>query len=120
MINANELRIGNYLIAQEPEHNGKAFAIDAGDILEIRKGTNTYKYATIPLTPEILEKCGFRWYDNEWYEIKDKVHLSVSVEGAGYIYFGKGEYLFKSNIKHLHQLQNLYFALTNNELNIQL
>lgn len=64
----------------------------------------------IPLTPEILEKCGF-------------VQTSAATFGNGIIgiYFGEGEYFYNHGKgKYLHQLQNLYFALTGEELNCPL
>jgi hypothetical protein len=53
------------------------------------------RYYPIPLTPEILEKAG------------DFVNEIVKQAGA-------------SNFKYVHQLQNLFFALTNTELEISL
>jgi hypothetical protein len=69
----------------------------------------------IPLTPEILEKCGF---DRNCIL---KIYQGVNIEWS----YGKEVWLTKEgeviyefeNTQHLHQLQNLYFALTNEELN---
>jgi hypothetical protein len=57
MITPQELRIGNYLYDTETGFKGD-FQVTAGDILDIAKnGIQTFK--PIPLSPEILEKCGF-------------------------------------------------------------
>lgn len=124
MIDARELMIGNYLIPSEPEHGKKPFRIDAGDILQIRKGMQHYQYEPIPLTPEILIACGFKmrnekkqddYYHNYWlpnnYCISHCVH-GTDIHDEGKFYCGKSEV----EVKTLHQLQNLYYALTQTEL----
>lgn len=71
----------------------------------------------IPLTDEILLKCGFIKTDCFYYTYRCPFTL-------WYDNFNDGSYNALSetnniarNIKHLHQLQNLFFALTGNELN---
>ncbi|MES2382337.1 MAG: hypothetical protein V4538_14925 [Bacteroidota bacterium] len=116
-LSEKDLRIGNYVLAGKMTEPIQVHTIG----FELREGSmiNTHipieHIHPIPLSPEILDKCGFTWYDNDWYETKSKIHLSVELF-TGYIYFGKGEYLYKAEIKYLHQLQNLYFALTGTEL----
>lgn len=84
----------------------------------------------IELTPEIFEKCGFR------ESKKQPVHFINLENPAKQLELLKsGEYFYPAiyqpaevssendamvyinRIQHLHQLQNLYFALTNSELN---
>jgi hypothetical protein len=81
---------------------------------------------SIPLTKEILLKCGFEYNNYQdslslkvmsrgvinAYSVSDNPRIELGTE-SGYI-FGD------SDIKHLHQLQNLYHALTNEELNVEL
>lgn len=67
----------------------------------------------IPLTPEILLKCGARQLPHGYFIGKLKFtyeHNELS-EFVRFHYSGKIAY-----IQYLHQLQNLYFALTNTEL----
>ena len=133
MIQANELRIGNYVEPAEPEYKGQYFKVQSGDIKHIQDGSKLYKYKSIPLTPEILEKAGFNdagesagsiWYYrlinipsnymNPTYELnlfttdeQNKYGINLEEQYFGYC-------------KSLHQLQNLYFALTGEELPIEL
>jgi hypothetical protein len=78
----------------------------------------------IPLTPEILEKCGFQKDSIDF--ILPLKHGSLQSPLSGeYVVFGlEVNDLFydahESDIKYLHQLQNLYFALTCEELQINL
>lgn len=56
MIN-NELRIGNYILFKEyGEGGGKIGAMKRGDFGRF----NDEEYHAIPLTPEWLERCGFK------------------------------------------------------------
>jgi hypothetical protein len=80
----------------------------------------------IQIIEEILLKCGFCYYNGKkdgdlTFDLPCKIDLD----------FIGGEIKIKSHyegydfyrtipIKYLHQLQNLYHALTGNELNIQL
>lgn len=89
MIAANELRIGNWVI----DKDGDFSQIDNGEYIDM-----DYKYfEPILLTPEILEKC--KMTKRYQYFIK-----LFTKEG------------FNGKIKYLHQLQNLFFSLTGDEL----
>jgi hypothetical protein len=114
MMTANELRIGNWLQLEtyiKYQINGDGY----NTVLDLT--------IPIPLTEEILLKCGFKNGVMLMIDETENVIYFDKYDKAFYTYSGLGEpysYGFKSNIKHLHQLQNLYFALTNQELNIEL
>lgn len=111
MINPKDLRIGNYLRIK-----GSDTIIQVEPyLLSISELIN---YKAVVLTPEILEKCGF------------VMHMTKQLWKNGNFYLhhylvSNNEYCFKyrdftsSSIQYLHQLQNLYFALTGTELNYQ-
>lgn len=118
MINANELRIGNWISV-----NGSHGTVNAPYLVEIVRKNNLWIKLSdgIPLTTEILEKCGLvnshalkeRFNDGFW----TKQGFATEI---GYI-TTDDYYEFEINgivrpLKYLHQLQNLYFALTGNEL----
>lgn len=85
----------------------------------------------IPLTPELLEKCGFEKFPYD-ADDEDVEYWILKLPESGQIsYYKPGEFFVsdthspdfygaKVNITHLHQLQNLYFALTGEELQINL
>lgn len=117
MLEANELRIGNWVEPAEPEYKGKYFRVQSGDIKHIQEGSKTYKYQPIPLTLELLEKVGFmkdssdgKFYGHDFPPIYFIYDNQWSVTGMP----------FSHTMEHLHQLQNLYFALTGTELTINL
>lgn len=112
---ATELRIGNYVYPGEDEFEDNAFVVDAGDILACRKGT--YKYKPIPLTEEWLVKFGFKQC-GEWFILNGFLHQNIAISIIHRkTTFGDNEEYEIENIKYVHQLQNLYFALTGKELN---
>ena len=120
-MNAKELRLGNYIKYSSSafgKGDGTVYAIQ-DDLIVTRDGTAVYpnELEPIPLTEEWLLKFGFVYSKNyDEYRYKEKTN-----------WFGifKSEYddwLFeKPNMSsvvlpNVHQLQNLYFALTNTEL----
>lgn len=145
-----ELRVGNYLFKYGEvvkiveigiKHKG-----DTNYYLRSENDNCGYwidQFKPIPLTEEILFKCCFeKRTDIDCYNINklDNViiysikglhpvikysgndtndyHLSIS-DTNDYCEYGYYIHISKE-IKYLHQLQNLYFALNNQELNIEL
>jgi len=98
--------------------------------LEDRHWVSIENYSPIPLSPEILEKCGFV-FRNFTYPDGSKADLysykifqiTIYYTGDG---FGLSWILAGSQsccglqLLYLHQLQNLIHALTGEELNINL
>ena len=125
MIQANELRIGNIIII-----NGITVALGT-ELFCLVVTNQTAPPQPIPLTPEILEKCGFdvvhktnnHYAINDPNGIKDSHKISVfpTINNQWHIAFsdtlnGYNDYTHTTKIQSLHQLQNLYFALTGEEL----
>jgi hypothetical protein len=140
MIQVNELRIGNWvetysvmLAGSWYDKEGKQHGQDVLteptirqkqiDILDLKiiSESPLATYRPIPLTPEILIACGFHKHNNAW--------VTADFDEKNYMkdYFTvwnmhEGEYKlnttqFAIEITSLHQLQNLYFSLTQTELN---
>jgi len=118
----HELRIGNKL------EEGEVVAISKTNF-SINDGYSTWRSDMmvndwgnpIPLTEETLLKCGF----NRLGSIKN-VHRKITDGKTMYLYKYGDDFDWQfgdhhlCTLKHLHQLQNIYFALTGEELNIQL
>jgi hypothetical protein len=104
MINANELRLNNWILDEEnnPFQVTSAFY----QFLEI----NSEICKPIELTEEILLKCGFEKKEEKVY-----VNKNITIYKFGDLYWFdlQNEAIY---ILTLNQLQNLYFALTNKEL----
>jgi hypothetical protein len=111
MIKANELRIGNLV-----EINGRTIIMDARTFHAVIHEFPGYKPNGIALTEEWLVKLGFELKDDKcffgsFYEMcydDRKEECIVSAKDSRY---GVAVY-------YVHQLQNLYFALTGEELMI--
>jgi hypothetical protein len=115
MIKANELRIGNWVSNGE-----KQFTADANVIYDAANFEH-YVLEPIPLTAEILEKCGFV-KDEDGCLKKGYMYWIQKNKEEGFIQIALG-YAPLSNlyhIKHVHQLQNVIFWLMNEEPNINL
>ena len=117
MIKANEIRVGNYTLLQR-----KICKIDGAHIKWLEDGTYI-GHEPIPLTEDILLKCGFVFAEdfNAWQTPHD-FHIRVEdselkqKKKVFWIYFDEQEDHPITCIFELHQLQNLYFALTGEEL----
>ena len=111
---ANELRIGNYVY----DTLGKVNKIDLEAITYIVKEPHN-QVKPIPLTEEWLLKFGFVKSKVSSQFDKEKLTIQIANEleyhKKGRVYFNSWAILEES-IKYVHQLQNLYFALTGEEL----
>jgi len=118
-MNVNELRIGNYVLRDSYYPIQVESIIDYG--INLRGGDSYGVYADekledikpIPLTEEWLLKFGFTKYSYGFqnkilirHPHKDCYEIRIS-DNLGYL-----------DIKYVHQLQNLYFALTHQELTL--
>lgn len=129
MINAQELRIGNWIDVvagnrQQVAHIRKQFVKD-GDLYFINSRLPEH-CIPILLTPEILEKCG-AGKDEDGFLVSittDGWELFIEETNEWDVWYGKDEnrerYLPLVSIRYLHQLQNLYFCLTGTELEVKL
>ena len=113
---ANELRIGNLVnyYMGAPMSENILTKVEWKDLKNIGSGDKNYE--PIPLTPEWLERFGFEHYANEWYK---KGKFWISDTGIAGITKASGEDVnIETSTEHVHQLQNLYFALTGEELTL--
>jgi hypothetical protein len=136
-----DLRIGNKL----QKDNGEIFTVlridNTNDVLvEEQRGLLTLDYNLfgIPLTEDWLLKFGFEktkvrgLYDNSFLMhnvLKSDLYFRPSYQGGYYWGFITPDSITASEIEHefydakpvqyVHQLQNLYFALTGEELTLK-
>ncbi len=130
---ANELRIGNWVNGDDGPQN-VAYLGETIGLWNSIGGTAKYQHnpilshdidnlKPIPLTPEILEKSGFVFYNNpnntpsRIYKKDSDFRLCKFYNQNHFILWN---YPYGKAIRYLHQLQNLYYALTGEELNIDL
>lgn len=141
MINPKELRSGNYVHKKDARYDGnevkiteRLYQISGSDICSIEENGDPTNHP-IPLTPEWLERCGFlqmeyRYYDGsitDAFVYKGRRYIIRSIELKGvdpyyameYFPYDQSQNCIPSELRCVHQLQNLYFALTGIELTIK-
>ena len=121
---AQHLRIGNLLKYCD---DGSIFTvdgiheygIDCHDDVE-----NSYmeyeNFEPIPLTEEWLFKFGFENDDDDFLkDIDERTGIHISLKTGRYLLEGyDGVIKIPCEIKYVHELQNLYYALTKKELTL--
>jgi hypothetical protein len=128
---ANELRLGNLILKNNEIHEiSSLFFVDLHDGTIRENYNNSYIIEPIPLTEEWLLKFGFKKNEiptalKEFYIVNYQlenfvVYLLEKSFEIELINKNKDQFnLFINPKKQVHILQNLYFALTNNELKIK-
>jgi hypothetical protein len=124
---ANELRIGNLVLIPYNKSNKQEGFYEAtiSKIGEFGAYINPEDYEPIPLTQEWLFKFGFYETSNDTfigglYTRKKPDRFLINKETMSYCqldYEGSIDDIVK--IKYVHQLQNIYFALTGEELTLE-
>lgn len=144
---ATELRIGNLILSPDgkiyyvsnlsldidDEYNELIGAVMLGKTThEILKEEREVYWNPIPLTEDWLLKLGFKEEVTYGYGWTTEKGLEFHRNGVSIVFF-QGEYAYaykvydggtsdewysQTTIKFIHQLQNLYFALTGEELKI--
>jgi hypothetical protein len=120
-IKAEELRLGNWIdtpkmgpsmVRLVTMHEGEYMVYhNQKDIDSFHNAEVLKNCMPVSLTEDWLKKAGFEYIRKVWQN--NLIHGFLDTIGEFAIYYGK-EYL--RTIKHVHQLQNLYFALTGTEL----
>ena len=131
---AKDLRIGNYMHAV---HENFSEVVEVLDISEDEinhsagwDGVINYDLEYIPLTEEWLERLGFirpeKFWGDEWrkdiYWLNADIFNEIKVGGNTVVYqlgIGMSKPRWqRTQLKYVHQLQNLYYALAEEELTI--
>jgi hypothetical protein len=116
---ANELRIGNLVLDGNKEI--QVFMLDVDLDRDRVNYTGIEGLKPIPLTKEWLLKFGFedvKQYNDFSFQKLMNDGLFFCLDDSLEVYIGQMQYFSHSLvvIKYVHQLQNLYFALTQEEL----
>ena len=137
MVEVRELRIGNFIL-----HDDKiceVCAIYSNGLMDISpidsyivKERNNILIEPIPITEELLSRCGFEKreivnVDTEHQYIYHHKEFGFISCNFAYCINDTNDYSEYDNVlelslplKHLHQLQNIYFDLTGKELEVNL
>jgi len=121
MIHSNELRIGNYLEYYIPTDDlgWQTTQVDWQDIRLCQEQNESFNLENrpIPLTEEWLMKFGFNSKFSGYRKVNLRLVNFLETETIYHVFFKNS--LIKT-IQYVHELQNVYFALTNTELTLTL
>jgi len=138
-MNVKEFRIGNCIQIEDVYLNAFPNLLKRGIIRivglggSIRVEDNLGKDTSVvsecikpvPITKEILLKCGFRavaFYENVYEKDSVRIHTDTTkkTNTALFVMHYDNDTILKKEVSSLHQFQNLYFALIGKELDIDL
>lgn len=137
MIKANELRLGNIVLYQSYPQEVRLSEIEIQQHIEKKLLHEIHGVDPFPLTSDILLSSGFDPLDQDGEYLGCVFQLQLSINGKSTRFtlhkdIHRDEYEFEhyfdesskirphKPIQYIHQLQNLYFALYGEELNIVL
>ena len=119
---SSELRLGNMFNEQYSGQLLKVIGLSGAVITFDGNFKGKWQAEPIPLTEEWLLKFGFSKRDDNYELLVDELNLEVSlidfIENWSVYLSGPFGMVNTKKINYLHQLQNLYFALTGTELNV--
>jgi len=120
MIKSEDIRIGNYI-----DVNGIAQVrgVTNGGVWIRNKAFVIMDFKGIPLTPEILENCGYKYREHlrDFYfkpEGTGTIFIISIVHGTFAICASNEKPCLYVHLEDLHKLQNLHYSLLNTELTI--
>lgn len=125
IMNVEELRIGNIIfISWKNAVNKRVAVVNLGAIMDLASNGSgsAYNYKPIPLSEKWLIKFGFEKQVTRYMVSYKKGLIDISYFNKSKvisIYVGAQRIDNGERIKHVHQLQNLYFALTGEELEVR-
>ena len=110
-LDSHEIRLGNTYKIEMGDGTYKSDLINLEDLSNLLDDEIDDFYQALEISEEWLIKVGFKQYglagDSKCYSLND---IDIWIYSYDHIAFGKWE------LKYAHQLENLYFALTGEEL----
>lgn len=125
MLNPTDLRAGNWVLKiMGEDRENEPFIEYKAVVLDEHYFTFAAGCFPIPLTTDILGFCGFKQQPDQWYKCLEADYMDDTAPVLRYKTGNKAWYLNNFKIPaqpmFVHQLQNLYYALTGQELMMNL
>jgi hypothetical protein len=113
-----DLRLGNYI--QDESGNIKSVeALSSARGIEVEGGDPLEIYDPLLLNSEWLLRLGFHASGSSWLHISENFS-GFDVQLLDELYFLNSDGLpFSNGFTYVHQLQNLYYAMTGSELMVE-
>lgn len=119
---ATELRIGNLFFEESSKEIIEVIWLEKTRIIFSGMFLNNWQAKPIKLTPEWLVNFGFEKIDYHRFKIKPSKfewYYTYSTHDNAFRFYVEDTIVCLNVIFYVHQLQNLYFALTGNELELK-
>lgn len=116
------LRIGNYFIEENTNKIIEVIGLEKNRVVFSGMFLHEWQAKPIQLNEEWLIKLGFekqKGIYRSFYQSNDNNYLSICFDEDRYYFMDVNEDPSFSGFNHVHQLQNLYFALTQTELSYE-
>lgn len=110
-----EIRLGNYL---KINWSNELRKIDQLDIRDIAEGRINGGVSPIYITHEWLLKFGFEKCVNGYWSSDEFLNVKIYDKSIEVYISGSDTNLAHADFSYIHQLQNIYFCLTNKELQL--
>lgn len=124
MIQANELRIGNLLENRFSPENMDIWVMRKVDHTIFHTDIISNYYRPIPITVDLIKNCGIKIQVGDktvgvLIELTDDTDIEINFFNEAEVRIRLPEdYISLPHIKYVHQLENLYYALTGKELEL--
>lgn len=115
---ASELRIGNLAYVSKSEYLTEILGIEPLRLFSHGKWLDINEYKPIPLTEEWCIKLGFTEFVEGQY-VSSNTDIVIEFNPFKVFIICPMPWIEVNLIKHVHQLQNLHFALTGEELKLE-
>jgi hypothetical protein len=118
---ANNLRLGNLFIEETTYNLIEVIGLEKDRIIFSGRFLEKWQAKPIPLTYYWLLKFGFKQTGSTAYSFDKFIceYFLQDVIVSFRIKVNPADSLFIKDIKHVHELQNLYFALAGEELEVK-
>lgn len=123
---AEELRIGNFIYYSQSPEIGQPWDIFKANLNDIHSlqvsDSSDIRYAPIPLTEQWFEKFGGKKTEKNFYRLHSLTNHCDFIKLAlmdGEFFWWCDQVIVSHSITYVHELQNLFFALTKQELLIE-
>ena len=119
MIKANELRVGNLIYNIKNEFEKRQIIVSGitNTMIACKQIVTEHKFfEPIPLSEDWILKSGFKKREDGDYDLFKHSEVSIIIDKDLDCWKCDGICFSVTNFQYVHQLQNLYFALTGEEL----
>lgn len=118
---AQDLRIGNLVEIKDLKHAPKTWQVEGvGNLVQLGGQLwSIEELKPIPLTEEWLERFGFEQKDKSEDWVDNVGYMELGLNGDGYVMLERSYYHASQILLYVHQLQNLYYAISGEELTVK-